>query len=315
MPILININEKSCNLQSKFDRLNDITEPLNLVINFNGSGHDDKNELIEEKLSNLNLINLNLCNIESISIVDNTDNGYNKNLSNGIIDFIPFFLSLCSYNIKNINIDLDEISVDIDNNDPYYYQFCNDYDYRIAHFFSKQKNTCKSLVLSLNYLFSNSIIELTKYNKLEYLKLNLSAVGCNIGKALQKIIRNNDNLHTISFNLKSINNDKLDIPLWFLNICEEINNHLNLKNINIIWKLDLNDIELNHYQDNNLIFEKILKDFYLKQCKYILLNSDNIEYLNISVNCGIMEVDTLLNNFFHNINTKNILKRKINRIF
>ena len=53
MPILININEKSSNLQTKFDRLNDITEPLNLVINFNGSGNDDKNELIEEKLSNL----------------------------------------------------------------------------------------------------------------------------------------------------------------------------------------------------------------------------------------------------------------------
>jgi hypothetical protein len=311
----IEINEKSKNIANEINNIINILDPIDLELIFNCKYKSD-NENLDKSLSKINFFDLYSCKINSLSIVDEIydSEGSDSKLCNFLLEKITTFLSFSPYSIKNINIDLFNLDINIDNHDSYYQEYWADYDFRLAHFFSKNKHSCKNLNLKLNYLFSKSIEELGNFTELENIKLNLSSVGCNICNCLKKIVRNNNNLISISLNLSSINQDKKDSTLWFLNLCEELKNSdilMNLKNINIVWYLEYSELdEFDEYKDKDLIFNKFLKKYYLNECKNILKNIKSIEYLNIEITCFNSEYRNRFKLFFQDLDITNIKNRK-----
>lgn len=304
--ICIEINENARGIISQFNEMIDYDDNINLKIIFNGEGSNmDKIENKLHKINLLELLNFNFCKIKSLSLISNE-----KDISIGIIEIISILLSFMPYNIEKINIDLSDI--DIPSSDYSYLDIINDYDCRLSHFFSKQKKSCKKITLSMNYLFSKSIREFENYTKLEKIELNLYTVGNEIGKTLNKIIRNNDNLNTISFNLIGINNDESDLSFWFISLCEAINDHENIKNISIIWKIENINDEL--YEDTNLIFQKLLNKYHIIESIRKLLNKNNVEHLYLNIYTPFKELNKLFDNIFYEINSKIKHKRKYNRI-
>ena len=303
--ICILINENSNGLQGQFNNVIDTDSPVNLKIVLNS--YENKMDLIEDKLVKLNLINFNISKLSSLSLINTDDN-----ITIMIIELITVFLSYMPYDIEKIKIELSNIDINISKSDPYYSEFMNDYDFRISHFFSKQKNSCKKLCLSMNYLFSKSIRELENYTKLEKIELNLYSVGCQIGKTLKKIIRNNYDLNSICFNLIGINNDDLDMNFWFLSLCEEIDEHLNIKNIRINWMIE--NINEYNYEDNNLIFQKLINKYHIIESLRKLLNKSNVDNLYIHIYTPYKEINKFFDNIFNEINTKIKHKRKYDRI-
>jgi hypothetical protein len=348
--ITIYINDNENTLVSELNKFDSIIGPIDLNIDLSGECEDEIIQKNVDEMMNLKLIDLlilNESNINSITIKNDTEN---DGLTWDMVRLIHIFLSFCPSGINNININLSNLELNDFNKD--------EMDNKLSYFFKKNNESCNKLKLSLNYLFNDSIIQLSKFSNLEFIELNLYSVGDNIGRGLQKIVRNNNNLNSLLFNLNSINNDDKDMPLWFLNLCEEICNHLNLKNIKITWKID-NIEEYDTFKDKNLIFELLLKKFYLNECKRIFLNMappktsslfdhgvslfyekrsinkeklnifslkpslfpsrvpvfdykkyKSIENLNISILTPYRELNQLFENFFLNINTKYLKKRK-----
>lgn len=299
--VTIYINDNENTLLSELNTIDSIIGPIDLNIDLSGECDDEIIQKNVDEMMNLKLIDLLILNESNINSININNDTRNDGLTWDMVRLIHILLSFCPSGIKDININLSNLELFDFNKD--------DMDNKLSYFFKKNNESCNKLKLSLNYLFNDSIIELSKYTELLMIELNLYSVGDNIGKALQKIVRNNNNLNSLLFNLNSINNDDKDMSFWFLNLCEEINNHLNLKNIKISWKID-NLEEFEMYQDNNLIFNLILKKFYFSECRNILLNIKNVENLNISILTPLPKLNLLFEQFFKNLNDKYLKKRK-----